>query len=450
MTSLGKRAALAFAAACLTGAAPAGSGDGPASYAVRLPVTAAAGSSVQRLAIPAEVLAAARTADLSDLRVFDAAGKAMPIARIAPAARPFRRDILPVLPILGAADALNVTGVSLRLDGAGRARVAQVVGTPAASATAKVLGVLLDTRRIEVAAHSLILDAETPEAQPVTFAVEASTDLKDWRPVGEKVIYRAAASGGGVAAASVPLGDARLRGDYLRITWRGASRLLSPVTIRRATLVTRDEAAATGSSINATAPPPTDAHAIEFALPFAVAVSAIRIVPTGSEVIVPVRILGRDDREQPWTLLGEGTAARSGAGTAATGITLGGRAYRMLRIEADPRSAGFTAAPALTFDFVRREIVFLATGKLPYVLAAGRTAASAAYLPLASIMTQATDDKLTTATAMTTAGNTAVRLEPVGSTDGARQALLWSILIGATALLGAMAWLLWRRGDAVK
>ena len=226
--------------------------------------------------------------------------------------------------------------------------------------------------------------------------------------------------------------------------------MLSPVTIRRATLVTRDEAAATGSSIDATAPPPTDARAIEFALPFAVAASAIRIVPTGGDVIVPVRILGRDDREQPWTLLGEGTAARPGTNAAAAGIALGRQAYRTLRIEADPRSAGFTASPALTFDFARREIVFLATGKPPYVLAAGRAGAPAAYLPLASIMTQATDDKLTTATAMKTAGNTAVRLEPVGGTGGARQALLWSILIGATALLGAMAWLLWRRGDAVK
>ncbi len=447
MTRFGKLAAVALAAAYIAGAAPAGSDDDPSSYAVRVPVAAAAGSPVQRLAIPAEVLAAAQTADLSDLRVFDAAGKPMPIARIAPAAQPFRRENLPVLPILGAVDALTVTGVSLRLDGEGRARVAQVVGTPAGAATSKTLGILLDSRRIVGAAYSLVLDADVPDSQPVTFAVEASADLKDWRPIAEKVVYRVAAPGPGGAAA-LPLGHATLRGDYLRVTWRGGSRLLSPVTVRRATLVKRDDTAVTGTMINATAPPLTDAHTVEFAPPFALAVAAIQIVPTGSEIIVPVRILGRDDREQPWTLLGDGTAARPGKGRAAGGIVLGGRAYAMLRIEADPRSAGFTATPSIRFDFARREIIFLATGKSPYLLAAGRAAATAAYLPPASLMTQATDEKIATATAI--AENTIVRLEPVRRSGGARQAMLWSILIGATALLGAMAWLLWRRSDAVK
>lgn len=446
MKRLAKLAGLALVAWSSIAAQAAGSDDDPAAYAVRVAVAPAAGSSVQRLPIPARILAAARSFTLRDLRVFDATGKAMPMARIAPAAAPVRRDVLPALPILGAVDSLKVTGVSLRLDGSGRARVAQVVGTvPTGPTAAALLGILLDARAIAGSAQSLAIDADLPVAQPVTVTVEASTDLTTWRPLGERVIYRATASGRDAAATPILLGDAAVRGDWLRVTWRTASRLLSPVAIRRATLATRPDAAAADSVVDAVVPPLTDRHAIEVALPFAAAISSIRVVPAGTDVIIPIRVLGRDDPEQPWTLLGQGTATRQRSGSATDrGIVLAGPAFRTLRIEADRASAGFTAAPAVGLGFARRDIAFLAIGRAPYVLAAGRGTATDAFLPLASVMTQAVDGRLATATTSPAGG--AVRLEPVGAPGGRRQALLWLVLLGATAMLGAMAWLLWRRG----
>ncbi|KQO12795.1 DUF3999 family protein [Sphingomonas sp. Leaf242] len=101
-------------------------------------------------------------------------------------------------------------------------------------------------------------------------------------------------------AVVVPLGDAVLHRDYLSIVWRGTSRLLPPVTIHRALLITRDKPTGGGPSVEGSAPPLTDAHAIEFSIPFAAAISAIRIVSTGRDVLVPIALFGRDDREQPW------------------------------------------------------------------------------------------------------------------------------------------------------
>ena len=101
-------------------------------------------------------------------------------------------------------------------------------------------------------------------------------------------------------------------------------------------------------------------------------------------------------------------------------------------------------APAVGFGFARRDIAFLAIGRAPYVLAAGRASAADAFLSLASLMTQAVDGRIAIATTAPAGG--AVRLEPVGAPGGSRQALLWLVLLGATAMLGAMAWLLWRRG----
>lgn len=431
---------LALAIGSLVAAAPAGTDDDPQSYALRIPITLALGSSVQRLAMPAAALAAAQTADLSDVRVFDAEGRSMPIARAAPAIGPARRHELAALPILGAADALTVTGVSLRLDGDGHARVAQIDGTPSdRPAEAMLLGVLFDARAASGSALSLTLDADMPRAQPLSFVVEASTDLKDWRPLAEQVVYRGADD----AAIALKLGDAALKDAYLRVTWRATSRLLAPVTVRKAVLLTRAEAAA-DVSIAAALPPLADAHGVDFALPFASALRMIRIVPTGTDMIVPVRVFGRDTREQPWTLLGSGTAARAGDAGSPPAIALDGGPHRMMRIEAERSSAGFTAAPSLRLGFASRAILFLAAGKPPYVLATGRATAKEAYLPSQSLMTQASGGPVPSATAVAADG--ALRLEPAQDAGGSRrQMLFWAILLAATALLAAMAWALWKR-----
>jgi hypothetical protein len=445
MNSIRKFGGLALTLCALAAAAPAGSDDTPESYQLRVPITTAPGSTIQRLAIPAAVLAASRSADFADLRVFDATKRAMPIARIAPAAGPGRLYDLPALPILGSADALNVTGVSLRLDGNGASRVAQVVGTlQGGPATATILGGLLDARAVKGNPTSLTLDADTPQAQPVTFTVEASADLKNWRTLGDKVVYR----GGAGEPTKIDLADATLADDYLRITWRAASRLLAPVTVRKAVLATGAPSAAT-VSIAAALPPIADPHAIDIALPFASPIETLQIVPTGTDMIVPVRLFGRKDREQPWALLGQGTATRPhGPADSSRAITLDGQPHRLLRIEADQRSPGFTSPPTLRLDFAPRAIVFLAAGRPPFTLASGRVNASDKYLPLDSVVTQ---PGTTIPVATATAPETVLQLEPAMDAGiSGQKTLLWIVLLAATALLAAMAWVLWKRHPTAK
>ncbi|MGA1797654.1 DUF3999 family protein [Sphingomonas sp. 4RDLI-65] len=446
MRNVGWLAGLALAVGMLIAAAPAGSDDDPQSYARRVPIVVAPGSTVQRLAMPAAMLAASRTANLSDIRVFDATGRQMPIARIASAAGPAKRYDLSALPILGGTDALTVTGVSLRLDGTGNARVAQVDGTPSGRpAEAIIVGVLLDTRAVAGRADMLTLDADVPRAQPVTFTVEASADLKDWRPLGAQVVYRTADN----AVSPLKLGGAVLDDQYLRVTWRAASRLLSPVTIRKAALFLHP-AAATAVSIAASLPPLDDAHAVEFEWPSASALDTIQIVPTGNDMILPVHVFGRDDREQRWTRIGSGTAVRASAGpTPPQAIALDGRRYRTVRIEADRRSPGFSSPPTIRLGFSPRAILFLAAGKPPYILTSGRTDAADIYLPAGTIMSQASGSTVPSATAIAAQG--VLRLAPVSdATAVRRQILLWSVLLAATALLTAMAWMLWKRSIATQ
>lgn len=428
----------------------AASADDPGSYAVRAPVTPMPGSSLQRLDLPAAVLVAVRSRDLADVRVFNANGQAVPIARSrAIRARQRQYVSLPVLPILGAADALAVTGVSLKIDDRQRARVVGIEGTPQAINGGKLLGILLDTRRIADPVAALSLDIAAPVGQPVTFTVESSADLKEWQPLADKVLYRTSQQ---AADTSIGFPEQDLQGRYLRVTWQSASRLLSPVVVHSARAVTqRDQDLGQAPRVVLLAPPMSDPHALEFTLPFFAPIAALEITAIGGDTLVPIRILGRNQPEEAWTPLASGSVSRitrDGRSLTNPPFALGQAIYRTFRIEADARTAGFASAPRLAARLESAQILFLATGPAPFTLAAGRADTPSAFLG---------EDDLRQANGSTTSSPPLVRMpdaaDPVVSMlavhEGPswRRMALWAVLLAGTALLAAMVWLLTRRRE---
>ena len=434
-----KQAIVVLAAIVLGAAGPAGSDSDPESYEIRLPLTLSGNAPVQRVEVPTQILVTLQNADMADLRVFDGRGRVAPMAQLPAVPASTRRTTFPAMPILGSRDALEVTGVSLKLDDQGRAHVASVDGNIAGSGSGvSVLGALFDTRGAGGAAERLELDAVVPDGQPVTFVVEASEDLQDWRVLGDLVVYHGpndAVRGG----KSVTLEGTMLRDTRLRVTWRAQSRLLSPVTVRSAVLITRPAGATALATVDATAPALTDAHTLDFAVPFATQIAAIVVNPAAGEGLVPVRILGRNHSEEPWSILSQSAAEPTG-----TTINLTRRSVRAIRIEADRRTAGFRAAPAIRLGFLPRQIAFVATGRPPFTLAAGRADAGDVFLPFATVRRGSTS-KLPEATVR---GNEVFQLALRPVSDGSasqRRLVLWGVLLATTALLGTIAWLLWKR-----
>ena len=96
-------------------------------------------------------------------------------------------------------------------------------------------------------------------------------------------------------------------------------------------------------------------------------------------MLVPVRVLGRNDRSQPWTVLANTVVYRltnlAGNGRPAEQVNgpveLQGTSMREIRIEADAKTAGFAAAPDVALQFSPVQVVFLAGGPAPLTLAAG-------------------------------------------------------------------------------
>ena len=397
---------LVLAAAALslcTGVAQAAAdANSPAAYAIRVPVTLAADAPLQRVMLPAEVLVRLQSPGYADVRLFNGAGQPVPmaLAGVAAASAPEELVTLPAYPILGAASTgtAGLEGLSLRIEERQGQRVVQIdtaaTTTTAGPATPQaVRGALLDARNVQLPVARMALDVELPAGQPVTFRVQASKDLKHWQPLAETVLYRADAAAaptapGRLGNEQVDLQRADLKGHYMRVTWGDAA-----VTLRGATLATSSK---TGPRERVSASMATPALAnpreLVFALPFATPVAALAITPPGSNVLIPVRVLGRNHREQPWSPLASAVVykmATGGKEQASGPVELGGASVREIKIEADPKTPGFAAAPALALQFEPAQLVFLASGQGPFTLAAGRpgaTAAASAFLPLASLV----------------------------------------------------------------
>ncbi len=470
LASLLAAAALALPAA---GAHAAADANSPAAYAIRIPLTLASDAPLQRVLLPAEVLVRLQSPGYADVRLFNGAGQPVPmaLAGVAAASAPEESVTLPAYPILGASSTgtAGLDGLSLRIEERQGQRVVQIdtAGQPGAASAAgaqAVRGALLDARNVQLPVARMALDADLPSGQPVTFRVQASKDLKHWQPLAETVLYRADAAAaptapGRLGNEQIDLQRADLKGHYLRVTWGDAA-----VTLRGATLATsRGTGPRERVSASMATPALANPRELVFALPFATPVAALQITPPGSNVLIPVRVLGRNHREQPWSPLASAVVykmATGGKEQASGPVELGGASVREIKIEADAKTPGFAAVPALELQFEPAQLVFLASGQGPFTLAAGlpgATAAASAFLPLASLVPgyqPAQENHLPVALADVaradiTGGKPADgALVPAAVASGGistRSAVLWGVLLAGVAALGLMAWLLLRQ-----
>lgn len=469
---------LATAALSLcAGVAQAADANSPAAYAIRIPVALAADAPLQRVALPAEVLVRLQNPGYADVRLFNGAGQPVPmaLAGVAAAPAPEASVVLPAYPILGSATAATTAGsaplegLSLRIEERQGQRVVQIdtPGTAGAQAAQVVRGALLDARGLQQPVARMALDADLPAGQPVTFQVQASQDLKNWRPLAETVLYRAdaattpstPAAPGRLGAEQIDLHRVNLQGHYLRVTWGDAA-----VTLRGAALVTTHSAVARERvSARLAVPPLAQPRELVLALPFATPVAALTLTPPGSNVLIPVRVLGRNHREQPWSPLASAVVykmATGGKEQASGPIELGGASVREVKIEADAKTPGFAAAPEVALQFEPVQLVFLASGQGPFTLAAGLTgptAAASAFLPLASLVPgyqphqenslplAQVDVARADITGGPPAGGALVPAAAVSSGVSLRSAVLWGVLVAGVAALALMAWLLLRQ-----
>ena len=427
----------------------------PASYSVRLPITAALDAPLHRLQLPAQALVQLQSSGYNDVRIFNAQGQPVPMALSTVATSPAERGrvLLVAFPILGSESTPTLDGLQLRIEERQGKRVVQInTGTGATNPAAqKVLGALLDARDVKTPVVAIALDVDIPTAKPITFTIEASKDLKTWRQLADTVLFKA--DGASLGASNVELVAQELTGHYLRVTWRDDNATLAGVVMRGAALSTAVAGSVTTRVAAAVAPPVmVSPHEFSFKLPFSTPLAALRIEPAGSNSLVPVQVLGRNDRSQPWATLASTVVYKlvNGSKTQLSGpVLLSGAAVSEIKIEADKKTPGFGSAPEVSVLFDPVQLVFLASGEGPFTLAAGAAGLASAYLPLPSLMPgyqPGQENTLPLATlGLGSASPVVIALSTADGRIPTRSLVLWGVLIAGALALGAMAWVLTRQ-----
>lgn len=405
----------------------------PDGYALTMAVTAAEGSSLQRVTLPPAALVALQRSDAGDVRIFDAEGKVVSLARqVVETVDQSRATPVRAYPIAGAAAAPGASAVSVKVDMAGDINVSAQRGE--AQSPDGPAALLFDTRALADPATAIQLDADLPPGLPVEVTLEASSDLKSWEALGSKVLFRGEAGQAVLGSSRIELGGAMLKGRYLRASWPSAL----GVAIRGGSVVTAKIVPPAAVTVPAEGIALAGDHDARFALPIGYPPRAIRVTGAKSGGVVPVQLYGRASPEAPWTALAAGTLR----GGKPADIELTGFGFPEYRLGADARSAGLATAPQL--DLVFEPVVLIAAfnGKPPYTLAVGNKAAPSAYFGPGELLGDTPSSaQLPEAQVAAPAGSPVVKLAPTadGGPFSPKKLALWAALLLAVGVLAFAA-----------
>ncbi|MGH8353338.1 MAG: DUF3999 family protein, partial [Pseudomonas sp.] len=182
-------------------------------------------------------------------------------------------------------------------------------------------------------------------------------------------------------------------------------------------------------------------------LPLALPLERLRIELPQANTLAPVAVSGRRDGKVQWQPLGRGLLYRlpqAGKEVRQNELELYGTPVQQLKLQVDERGGGLgSAAPQLRVGLRATQVVFLARGTPPYVLAIGKPGAEAANLPLSTLIPGYAAERLSQlgvasagAAQLLEAG--AASVEQAARFDWKRLGL-WGVLLVGVGVLGLMA-----------
>ncbi|MDQ1833498.1 DUF3999 family protein [Massilia scottii] len=464
---LNKPLAFLCAAALAASAAPLAAAEAPASdrpddYRHALPLSVSGKESVVRLRLPKDVYLHARTADLRDLRLFDAQGNklAFSLQEPAPRAERSRRD-LPVrlfgLQTARPAGSTAEIDIDVQRSGDGTVLSVSTRSRPAAAASGidtLVLDLGAPATSVSIDALRFTLPAGV-SSYSARVVLEVSDDLKRWDTVGETDLSWLVNERAETLASDRMDFEARSF-RYARLSWRQGKPLQFAAISAESPLNTALAPAVERLLIQ----PRPGRFPNDHVYPSALAIPVQRIgLDLGEQNVVMPAQLGRyvelPDRQggQTTTWHFEPLAAATfyqltqGGKRRASGdisITPAHQAAWVLRTQ----TAG-AAAPALRLAWSPATVVFLANGKPPYRLAFGRADAKPGASALAQVapgFTPAEIAALESAVAGPLASVKAAAADGPGAAEKAAAAArtrmfgLWAALLAGVGVLSFMAW----------
>lgn len=396
---------------------------------------------LQQLELPFEVYLDARR-DLGDVRIFNAAGEAVPIAWTGPprveleASPPIELPIFPVSKV-EFEHARGGAEVSIRTaDGT----LVAVKGRSAPKATVRPAAYLLDASQAKEPLQALVFDWHAgPGTEIVRVHVEASDDLKSWTRIASTPLVRIENAGRALVQPRIEFAPRRAK--YFRVTWDASGFTVAGVRAEhepRGKPVPRHP-------VKVKATVGKDGELL-YDLGARLPVEAMRLIPAQENAVLSAAIQTRDEPEGPWRLVANAAfyrLQREGAEARSPLLEVGRRPARWWMVKL---AAGSSTGepPTLEIEWAPMRLVFVAQGQPPYSLAFGSPTAAAAMLPLSSVIPKYEKGMEASlpeaAVGPVTAGPPPTRWEGIVGSLNARRITLWAILAGGVVLLGIMAW----------
>ncbi|MBV7489529.1 DUF3999 domain-containing protein [Pseudomonas sp. PDM30] len=426
----------------------------PADFTTQVPLSVTGEGPWYRLELPLNVQLNARQADLSDVRVFNAAGEVQAYALARESARSNEaRTLIEVkwFPLYNSVDATE-TAPSVRVQSSTNGTLVEVQPSSQLEAGEEELrGWLLDASAIKAPLQQLVLDWSSERDGFQRFTIEASDDLQHWQFWGEGQVARLTFSDERVEQHEVNLPGQSAR--YLRLLWITphsaptlTSAQLQSASTRSLPLPLVWSQGLTGSSVKA--------GEYTWQLPMGLNVERVQVELSQPNSLAPVSLAGRRDSSLPWQSLGSGLLyrlAQSGQDVVQNELQLSGQIVQQLKLTVDERGGGLgERAPTLKYAVRATQLVFLARGPGPYTLVVGNSTAKAANLPLSTLIPDYSPAKLATL------GRAIVDVGAVVSNASTEKTLattdtqwkkfgLWAVLLLSVLFLAAMAFSLLRK-----
>lgn len=430
------------------------SADTPADYSHALPLRVSGSNALVQLRLPPAVYLHARSAQLDDVRVFDAAGRALPFALLKPAPPPSAgAHTLPaaIFPVLGEGKETPAEQIDVRT--AAGATIS-TSSRRAAQAGQQLNALVLDfgpaaaEQAINALDFTLPSELANYEAQ---VALEVSDDLRSWETHAYATLSWLSNGAGQTLAAKRMEFPARAF-RYGRLVWRAGTPLRFAAVHAQVPLAADDQG--TLASVTLHARPGRYAHDLVYQAAPAIAAERVGLSFGPGNVVMPVAI-------------GEYLPLRGHAATRHAFVPrLHATFYQFVQNGALRRSEAIPAGamqatqwvlrtqdsaappPSLILSWRPATLVFLASGQAPYALHVGRAQARPAARPIAEVAPGLDDAELAVLEAALPGDMRArqpIAPSQAGSASVPRKLALWGVLLLGVAMLAAMVWKLARQ-----
>jgi hypothetical protein len=438
----------------------------PQDFAYGIPLAVDGREAFYQVEVPRAVYEGVVRADLSDVRVFNAAGEVVPHA-LRPRVMASKAAAAPVnaalFPLRTDAPA-GIEGLDLRVAQSGGRSVVSLRtrdGKPAGGT--KLAGYVADASDIDAPLRAVLLELPANADNVMTrVTLEASDDLAHWTTLasGASVLRLAA---GGERLEQLRIEFPARKAKYLRLTWpgRGAALELAGLAVEPGETVV--EAPRQWHEAPATAVKDKPGE-FAFDLGGQLPIDRLRVALPQANTVAVMELSARAQPVDPWRPVTTATVYRlnrEGEELKSPDIAIGGTADRYWRVKIDPRGGGIgSGQPVLAAGWVPHRLVFAARGEAPFQLAYGSRDAKPAAFAIATLVPGYKDEAtLEPRSAQPAAKPAAVAIgaaqtaapQALGGAAATRERIdwkrwaLWGSLLLGVAVLGLMAFRLGRQ-----